>query len=69
MILEGLHTAFDNDLCFHGWVTMPRIYTRLKGSLIRRLMWRNGVAVSGRAFLCYTQGAFPACLTSANICE
>lgn len=59
MILEGLHTAFDNDLCFHGWVTMPRIYVRLKGSLIRRLMWRNGVAVSGRAFLCYTQGVFP----------
>lgn len=56
MILEGLHTAFDNDLCFHGWVTMLRIYVRLKGSLIRRQMWRNGVTVSGRAFLCYTQG-------------
>lgn len=58
MVLEGLHTAFDNDLCFHGWVTMPRIYVRLKVSLVRRQMWRNGMAFSGRAFLCYTQGVF-----------
>lgn len=64
MILEGLPTAFDNDLCFHGWVRMSRIYVRLKGSLIRLQMWRNGVAGSGRAFLCYTR-----CIsTSASIC-
>lgn len=45
MVLEGLHTAFDNDLCFHGLVTMPRIYVRLVGSLVRRLMWRQGFSV------------------------
>lgn len=29
MILDGLYTAFDNDLCFHGWVTMSRVHVRL----------------------------------------
>lgn len=57
--LYGLYTALDNGLCSHDWVTVSRVYTRLKGSLIRQL--QNNVESWGgfqMELFCYTRFAF-----------
>lgn len=56
--LYGLYTALDNDLCSHDWVTVSRVYMRLKGSLIRQL--QNNVELWGgfqTELFCYTRFA------------
>lgn len=35
--LYGPYTALDNGLCSYNWVTVSRVYTRSKDSLIRQL--------------------------------